>query len=347
MNAIMRVKDLELEEQLALLPSHWFPGRKWTMRLGAGGMNNTTRFVDVDGTTYVLRLYETHRDIDKIIFEHRILLALNKRKHQLPYRIPAPIELPDGGTVVQLAADREGKLAALFTFTDGTNPAWLDTDQVEQFGAAVGQLSSVLADIAVDLKPVYPPYYEIENIHPRCTPDAIREFCIHPTEIFSPQREELLYIFDRFSALYQSIPALRKLPHQLVHGDINGSNMLVDEKGQIASVLDFEFVTRDLRVMELAVCLSDFIDPTLPIEQLQLNCRAFYQGYRKFVQLKEAELAVLPLLIELRRLDVFIHFLGRYADGVDPQGVLIDIIQNAYEKTKWLQNHCHELVAAL
>lgn len=347
MNAIMRVKDLELEEQLALLPSHWFPGREWSMRMGAGGMNNTTRFVEVDGTSYVLRLYETHRDIDKIIFEHRILLALNKRKNQLPFRIPVPIELPDGGTVVQLAADREGKLAALFTFTDGTNPAWLTTDQLFQFGAAVGQLSSVLGTVSVDLKPVYPPYYEIENIHPRCTPDAIREFCIHPTETFSPQREELLYIFERFSALYQAIPDLRKLPHQLVHGDINGSNMLVDEQGQITSVLDFEFVTRDLRVMELAVCLSDLIDPALSIGELKRSCTAFYRGYQRHIQLKESELAVLPLLIELRRLDVFIHFLGRYADGVDPQGVLIDIIQNAYEKTKWLQKHSQELVSAL
>lgn len=340
----MRVKDLE--EQLALLPAYWFPGQAWTSRIGAGGMNNTTRFIDVAGTSYVLRLYETHRDIDKIIFEHRILLALNKRKNQLPYRIPAPIELPDGGTVVQLD-DNQGKLAALFTFTDGINPTWVNAQQLLHYGEAVGQLSAVLGTIAVDLKPVYPPYYEIENIHPRCTPDAIREFCMHPPEPFSVQCEELLYIFERFSALYQAIPSLRKLPHQLVHGDINGSNMLVDEQGQITSVLDFEFITRDLRVMEMAVCLSDLIDPALPKADLKRNCAAFFKGYQQFVQLKEAEVQVLPLLIELRRLDVFIHFLGRYADGVDPQGVLIDIIQNTFVKTKWLHEHSNELVLSI
>ena len=74
----MRVKDLE--EQLASLPTYWFPAQTWSMRVGAGGMNNTTRFVDVEGTSYVLRLYETHRDMDKIIFEHRVLLALDKGK---------------------------------------------------------------------------------------------------------------------------------------------------------------------------------------------------------------------------------------------------------------------------
>jgi hypothetical protein len=55
---------------------------------------------------------------------------------------------------------------------------------------------------------------------------------------------------------------------------------------------------------------------------------------------------VLPLLIELRRLDVFIHFLGRYLDRVDAEAVLIDIIQSTYEKTKWLEENGARLLFA-
>lgn len=340
----MQVKDQE--EQLALLPANWFPSQTWSMRIGEGGMNNTTRFVEVEDTSYVLRLYETHRDINKIMFEHRILLALNKREDRLPYCVPVPIELPTGGTVVRLDAN-EGKLAALFTFTDGCNPTWGDTRQLQQFGKSVGQLSSALAAITIDHKPVYPPYYEIEHIHPSCTPDAIREFCLHPPGPFKAQHAELSYIYGRFAAFYQAIPVLRKLPHQLVHGDINGSNMLVDEDGQITAILDFEFVTLDVRVMELAVCLSDLIDPTLMEDELRRDCAAFYSGYRQVIRLEEEEMKLLPLLIELRRLDVFIHFLGRYVDGVDGQSVLVDIIQNTYDKTMWLQQHGNELVLSL
>ncbi|UKS29794.1 phosphotransferase [Paenibacillus sp. HWE-109] len=336
----------EKEEQLAALPAHWFPGQVWTMRTGEGGMNNTTRFVDVDGISYVLRLYETHRDMDKIRYEHRILLALADRKSQLSYRLPVPIELPEGGTIVQLE-EGTGKLAALFTYTDGYNPTWSHPQQLVNFGKAVGQLSSALAAISVELAPVYPPYYEIEHIHPRCSPEAVRAFCLQPPDIFVPQNKELSYIYERFAAFYQAIPALRQLPHQLVHGDINGSNMLVDEEGKIAAVLDFEFVTLDVRVMELAVCLSDLIDPSLPGLELKRNCAAFYEGYQSFIQLEEEEIRLLPLLIELRRLDVFIHFLGRYVDGVDAQGVLIDIIQNTFGKTKWLQENGSELVRSL
>ncbi|NOU76483.1 phosphotransferase [Paenibacillus sp. LMG 31458] len=340
----MRVKDQE--EQLTSLPTYWFPAQTWSMRVGAGGMNNTTRFVDVEGTSYVLRLYETHRDMDKIIFEHSVLLALDKEKDKLHFRVPVPVELPAGGTVVRLDA-KEGKLAALFTYTDGCNPTWGNTHQLLQFGEAVGKLSSALAAISMELEPVYPPYYEIEHIHPRCTPDAIQEFCLQPPEPFRMQRDELSYIFGRFAAFYKAIPYLRKLPHQLVHGDINGSNMLVNADGQITAVLDFEFVTLDVRVMELAVCLSDLIDPTLPLEELRRNCTAFYKGYGQSIHLREEEIVLLPLLIELRRLDVFIHFLGRYLDGVDAQGVLVDIIHNTFNKTKWLQMNGSELVLTL
>lgn len=332
----MRV--IEKEEQLALLPANWFGAQTWTLRVGAGGMNNTTRFVEVEGRTYVLRLYETHRDRNKIKFEHSVLLHLAEMKEELPFEIPMPLELPTGGTVVTLGDD-DGKLAALFTFTEGHNPTELGLSQLIEMGKSAGQLSLSLAKIAIADKPEYAPYYEIEHIHPSCKPDAIRAFALQPPEPFIAQQDELAYIFNRYMALYSAIPTLRQLPHQLVHGDINGSNMLVDDEGRFVAILDFEIVTIDARVMELAVCLSDLIDPMFSEDRLRRNSQAFYEGYRQFVQLSQEELRMLPLLIELRRLDVFIHFLGRYLDGVDPQGVLVDIIGNTYEKTKWLQEH--------
>ncbi|NQX57294.1 phosphotransferase [Paenibacillus qinlingensis] len=332
----MRV--IEKEEQLAELPANWFGDQTWTLRVGAGGMNNTTRFVEVEDRTYVLRLYETHRDRNKIKFEHSVLLRLAEMKEELPFEIPMPLELPTGGTVVTLGDD-DGKLAALFTFTEGHNPIELGLHQLKEMGRSAGQLSVSLAQIAIADKPEYAPYYEIEHIHPSCKPDAIRAFAMQPPEPFIAQQDELAYIFDRYMALYSAIPTIRQLPHQLVHGDINGSNMLVDDEGRFVAILDFEFVTTDARVMELAVCLSDLIDPMLSEDRLSRNCKAFYEGYREFVQLSPEEIKILPLLIELRRLDVFIHFLGRYLDGVDPQGVLVDIIGNTYEKTKWLQEH--------
>ena len=78
-------------------------------------------------------------------------------KEKLPFVFLVPVELPAGGTVVRLdAREDNGKLAALFTFTDGCNPTWVNTHQLLKFGEAVGQLSSALARITMELKPVYP-----------------------------------------------------------------------------------------------------------------------------------------------------------------------------------------------
>ncbi|MFD0698289.1 phosphotransferase [Paenibacillus sp. GCM10027628] len=338
----MHVKDQE--ELITSLPEHWFPDQTWSVRKGEGGMNNTTRFVEVKGETYVLRIYETHRDLDKIHYEHAVLRTLST--HKLPYRLPVPIQLPSGRTVLEVNSNQR-KLAALFTFTVGCNPTWEHARQMQPFGEAVGRLSQVLASIQVGLKPVYPPYYEIEHIHPRCTPEVIDAFCSAPPEPFRALQSTLMYLRERFIAFYDEIPQLKKLPHQLVHGDINGSNMLVNEEGRISAILDFEFVTEDVRVMELAVCLSDLIDPALPEVELWRRCSAFYNGYKTFIDLQEEEFRLLPLLIELRRLDVFVHFLGRYLDGVDAQSVLVDIVHNTAEKVQWLHDNGAKLLHAL
>ena len=79
----MHVKDQE--DLIASLPELWFPGQTWSIRIGSGGMNNTTRFVEVDGTSYVLRVYETHRDMDKAMQDFRHF----PRGHRLIW--PTPI----------------------------------------------------------------------------------------------------------------------------------------------------------------------------------------------------------------------------------------------------------------
>lgn len=47
--------------------------------LGLGkGANNTTRFVRVHVEQFVLRIYETHQDENKVKYEHTILLFAEK-----------------------------------------------------------------------------------------------------------------------------------------------------------------------------------------------------------------------------------------------------------------------------
>ncbi|MFP3122817.1 phosphotransferase [Ectobacillus funiculus] len=317
----------------------FFPKGSWRTWEGGTGANNTTRFVEVQDERYVLRIYETHQDEDKVRYEHSVLLAL--KELPLLFGIPEPIMTPEGDTVVRT---KDGKIAGLFRFLDGVNPTLDDPAQLRSFGWTTGQLTRFLAKVGVNQAPVYRPYYEIENTHPRCSLQEVIRFCMNPPAEFTAQAAELLYISKQLTVFQESIPMLKQLPHQLVHGDLNGSNILVNEAGEVSAVLDFEFVTNDLRVMELAVCLADCIRPGQDEAIIWTKIDAFLSGYGSVMKLTEAEIAMIPILIQLRRLDVFLHFLGRHWDGIDPVETVQKYVYEAVRRADWLDVNQDKLI---
>ncbi|OPX44958.1 homoserine kinase [Ruminiclostridium hungatei] len=314
------------------LLEQFLPRSKWTASPHKGGMNNTTYLVRTETHRYMLRIYETHRDLYKVRYEHHILCQLGKL--ELPFGIPRPVAGIGNETVKYT---RDGKPAALFHYLEGINPDLRAYEQLKSFGCAAGSLTNALENMKTSLKPVYRPYYEIENTHPRCSVSQVIDFCGQPSAEFEEYKPELAELADRLSLFIVSMEDLKKLPHQLVHGDLNGSNVLADRDGNITALLDFEFVTRDLRVMELSVCLSEIIN--MKQSSLWGQLEAFLEGYGRFVRLSEEEARAIPSLIMLRRLDVFIHFLGRYLDGVDGTEVVSEQIKNAALQARWLSTN--------
>lgn len=317
----------------------YFPIEKWEIVPGPSGENNTTLFILANDEKHVLRIYETHQDEEKVHFEHAVLLALKERT--LSLSIPVPIRTKDGQTIVKTGS---GFLAGLFRFIDGTNPALEDFEQIYSFGMAAGQLTAELAVISVNQLPVYRPYYDMDHTHPRCSLDQIKDFSLKPSEDFVELAQELLIIYKQLISFQDRVPFLKRLPHQLVHGDLNASNILSAGEGKISAILDFEFVTHDLRVMEVAVSISDFIDDEEDETIIFKKISAFLTGYGSRIKLIEEEIHALPLLIQLRSLDVFIHFLGRYWDGVDSIDTVKKYIRKAARRVSWILNHQEKFI---
>jgi homoserine kinase type II len=119
---------------------------------------------------------------------------------------------------------------------------------------------------------------------------------------------------------------------------LNASNALVGADNGISAILDFEFTTMDLRVMEAAVCLSDLIVAEADLGQKTWDkIEAYISGYGSVAKLTFDEVTALPMLIQLRRLDVFVHFLGRYKHGIDPAESVEAMIRSAIAVDKWLE----------
>ncbi|MBB6730272.1 phosphotransferase [Cohnella zeiphila] len=299
-------------------------GDSWEIERGEAGWNNTTRFVTARGRKYVLRIYETHRDEKKVRFEHEVLLALAASR--LPFAIPEPVRAKDGRTFARIP-EQGGKLVCLFAYAEGVRPDSSAPGTARAVGEAVGALSRALASLRPALAPAYPPYYEMDAAHASCPAERIASFCETPPLPFRPLQLELKRLLEELEPFRSALPALRGLPHQLVHGDINDSNLLAfaDEPDRIAAVLDFEFCTRDLRAMEPAVVVSGLLDADGAAEAVP----AFLEGYARRIRLTAAEADAIPRLVRLRKLDVFVHFLGRYLDGVDGDEVLREQIAAA------------------
>lgn len=317
----------------------YFPYENWDMVPGSSGENNTTLFILANNEKYVLRIYETHQDEDKVNFEHAVLLALKEQSFSLS--IPVPMRTKGGQTMVRTGS---GFLTGLFQFIDGTNPTLEDFEQIYSFGEAAGHLTARLAEVAVNLPPVYKPYYDLDSTHPTCPLDKIKDFSLNPPEDFVELTQELLTIYKQLVSFQERVPFLKRLPHQLVHGDINASNILSDGDGKISAILDLEFVTHDLRVMEVAVSISDFIDDKEDEAMIVQKITAFLTGYGSRVRLKEEEIQALPLLIQLRSLDVFIHFLGRYWDGVDSIDKVKKYARKAARRVSWISKHQEKFI---
>ncbi|WP_340023267.1 phosphotransferase [Paenibacillus sp. FSL K6-1096] len=297
--------------------SQAWPAWRGTLRKRSGGWNNTTYFVESGERRAVLRIYDTHKDRNKIEFEHVVLQKLQALN--LPFSTPAPILTAAGETIAQLG-DGSGKFACLFAYIDGESPSEEASAYYESFGEAAGTLSAALAEIEPGIPAVYRPYYELRTSYPLCTPEALHNLLQDTPEPLQELLPQLRTLIEAYDNVADSLEDLERLPHQLVHGDLNASNLLVDgaDTTRVTALLDFEFCTRDVRVMDAAVILSALQG----LKDSERIIRDFWRGYNRRVTLTPGELAAIPVLMLLRKIDVFLHFVTRYWEGTDEVNVL-------------------------
>ena len=99
-------------------------------------------------------------------------------------------------------------------------------------------------------------------------------------------------------------PALAAVPHQVVHNDVNVDNVVVDDHGDVAGILDFGDMVRTAVVADLAVAMSYAVgaDGSLRDEALDPWTAPYdlARGYLTARGLGDDELALLPHLVRTR-----------------------------------------------
>ena len=111
------------------------------------------------------------------------------------------------------------------------------------------------------------------------------------------EAEQIATILDRFETHVR--PVLSDLPFQVVHGDLNPSNVLVDPAAPDlpTGLIDFGDMVFSPRVADVAVAAAYLVDQNArSIEPIV----AFVAAYNDVTPLQPAEVALLPDLIETR-----------------------------------------------
>lgn len=309
----------------------------WTVEIRDSGMNNTTRFlVAPGGEIRILRIYENHRDAAKLLYEHDILLQLHTM--ELPFACPLPYFTREGDTYITCP---DGKLAALFTYIDGSRPSDKEAPLLSRaLGQAAAELTLAMQQITPQHPTSYPPYYELSD----CFDEAVAEMMprlVEDTNLVG-LGPDMRFLLDKLAAFRALRPSLEALPQQIIHGDFSCSNLLIAD-GRITGVLDYEFATRDLRAMELAVCLGETLGSNTGMDVVE----ELLAGFGSMLKLNQQERQLLPELILLRKLDVFLHFWNRYVAGLDPIAVLRDQLRRSVEACRYLDKHQVGLAAAI
>lgn len=293
-----------------------------------GGTNSLVYRVETaNEQKYVLRLILNHADLGRINFETAIVNQLQTQP--LPFVVPAPLPTRTG----QYLATIGGQLANLWPLVPGRNPDTVTPALAFQAGLSLGALTQAMAQLDLPQTHDYtlpPPYGDLDKAHPFVT-DPVKAIEELPVE---PETKRILV--GMVEEMRREVPPFYEiLPQQLIHSDFNRYNVLAEED-LLTGVLDFEYATWDVRVMDLAVALSAWSLPLIESGQEWTVIEAFGKGYSQNSPLAPIEKEALPVLFKLRFVTVLLHFIGRYRQGLSGPDDYERWIGYSLKIEKWL-----------
>jgi Ser/Thr protein kinase RdoA (MazF antagonist) len=247
-------------------------------------VNENYRVATADGPRFV-RLHHAQTTVEAVRLEHQATQWAGARG--IP--VISPLVARDSSTFQEV----DGRLFTLYPWMEARQ---LRADAAPQeaftLGEMLGRLHAVLTEFTDVGLPDQDLVALLQTERVRISFARVVDAVSNAPDLGDERTSILRFIERRLELLNLSAvePAgFDRLPCQAIHGDYHQRNVLVDERGGVAAVIDWERVRRAPRVAEVLRCMgfSNVLDTPALID-------GFAAGYRRTVQLPawECELGV-------------------------------------------------------
>lgn len=248
--------------------------------------------VDAKGQRSLLKIANADLGAAPIVFQNRVLIHLAAHRP----RLPTPHVIPNLKGETQftwLADDGRHHEVRLLSWLEGECLELADTsiELRECLGRDLAKLGQALSNCPGHDAPTDLPW-DLRNTGQL---REIKQVCTDKAQLRHVERT-----LDRFEQLWA--PALRSLPHQLIHNDLNPENVLFDNARprRVSGIIDFGDMVKAPLICDLAVACAYHVrarghDPVSDLTPM-------VTGYCSVQPLSAPELALLSGLVECRLL---------------------------------------------
>ena len=263
-------------------------------RPASHGVVNETAFAETTAGRFVVRRNQRKLGRTSLELRHRLLGWLRTHGFPAPRLIPAR----SGETAVEL----DGRLFEVFTFIDG------DEFNPDRPAHLIGAGTILAGYHSAIIGFPDPPAYQGPRYSTSSLPGLIERAM--QRDVMGDLTEPLNWYDRRAVDLRKALSetAYMALPHVLIHGDVHRDN-LIFRGDTVAALIDFDQVTTDARLVDVADALVDFAVGAAPTDwypwgvyagPLDANrARNLLLGYCQIAPLTPAERTALPALVEV------------------------------------------------
>jgi 4-aminobutyrate aminotransferase-like enzyme/Ser/Thr protein kinase RdoA (MazF antagonist) len=256
-----------------------------------GSERDQTFLVEGAADAGVVKISNLGEDAGTLDLETEAILHVARVDPGLPVARPRPVADATGPAAYRTTvAGRDGShFVRLFDRVPGrTGGPELDDDAVRAYGATHARLG-------LALRSFFHPAAGRELLWDLAHAAGLRA---HVGAIEDDRRRELVQqVLARYDE--RVVPRWPQLRAQVVHGDLNLDNVLLDERGRISGIVDFGDVAHTAIVGDAAIAIASLMRGR-PSEDVFRIARIAIDGYESQVPFEPLELDVLGDLVATR-----------------------------------------------